>query len=185
MNLPLPPEFKQIPGYRFNPTDTELVEDYLKRKVLCCPRPLDMIPILDDVYSYSPFQLLLNNSGVMDGDTWIFFSQRKTGINIAKEGYYQVCTEREVKSINEVIGFVQTSIFYCGEPPNGYITDWILEEFRLNPNAVYGRETNHITQKRIQNIVVCKIFRDLQSSDTECDSPLSDIECDLPLSDTE
>ncbi|KAJ8775143.1 hypothetical protein K2173_020147 [Erythroxylum novogranatense] len=48
-----------------------------------------MIPTLDDVYSYSPFQLLLDNFGVMDADTWILFSQRKTGINIAQEGYYQ------------------------------------------------------------------------------------------------
>ncbi|KAK4413591.1 NAC domain-containing protein 83 [Sesamum alatum] len=35
------------PGFRFHPTDEELVVQYLKRKVLSCPLPASIIPEVD------------------------------------------------------------------------------------------------------------------------------------------
>jgi hypothetical protein len=35
------------PGFRFHPTDEELVVQYLKRKVFACPLPASIIPEVD------------------------------------------------------------------------------------------------------------------------------------------
>ena len=35
------------PGFRFHPTDEELVVQYLKRKALSCPLPASIIPEFD------------------------------------------------------------------------------------------------------------------------------------------
>lgn len=35
------------PGFRFHPTDEELVVQYLKRKAFCCPLPASIIPEVD------------------------------------------------------------------------------------------------------------------------------------------
>lgn len=35
------------PGFRFHPTDEELVVQYLKRKIFACPLPASIIPEVD------------------------------------------------------------------------------------------------------------------------------------------
>ena len=44
------------PGFRFHPTDEELVVQYLKRKVLSCPLPASIIPEVD-VCKFDPWDL--------------------------------------------------------------------------------------------------------------------------------
>lgn len=44
------------PGFRFHPTDEELVVQYLKRKVLCCPLPAAVIPEIN-LSKYDPWDL--------------------------------------------------------------------------------------------------------------------------------
>lgn len=44
------------PGFRFHPTDEELVVQYLKRKVFSCPLPASIIPEVD-VCKYDPWDL--------------------------------------------------------------------------------------------------------------------------------
>ena len=39
-------ELRLPPGFRFHPTDEELVLQYLKRKVFSCPLPASIIPEL-------------------------------------------------------------------------------------------------------------------------------------------
>lgn len=40
-------ELRLPPGFRFHPTDEELVVQYLKRKVFSCPLPASFIPEVD------------------------------------------------------------------------------------------------------------------------------------------
>lgn len=49
-------ETKLIPGFRFHPTDVELVLYYLKRKVLGQGFPFDVIAEID-IYKYAPWDL--------------------------------------------------------------------------------------------------------------------------------
>lgn len=47
---------KLIPGFRFHPTEFELVKYYLKRKIMGKKFPIQVIAELD-VYKYSPWDL--------------------------------------------------------------------------------------------------------------------------------
>ena len=44
------------PGFRFHPTDEELVVQYLKRKALSCPLPAAVIPEID-LGKFDPWDL--------------------------------------------------------------------------------------------------------------------------------
>lgn len=46
----------KLPGFRFRPTDVELIEYYLKRKVKGKKFPSDIIAELD-LYKYAPWDL--------------------------------------------------------------------------------------------------------------------------------
>ncbi|XWS30262.1 hypothetical protein CRYUN_Cryun24cG0101300 [Craigia yunnanensis] len=45
-----------LPGFRFHPTDEELVGFYLKRKIQQRPLPIDLIKQVD-IYKYEPWDL--------------------------------------------------------------------------------------------------------------------------------
>ena len=45
-----------LPGFRFHPTDEELVGFYLKRKVQQRPLPIELIKQVD-IYKYDPWDL--------------------------------------------------------------------------------------------------------------------------------
>ncbi|KAJ1269356.1 hypothetical protein BS78_07G205600 [Paspalum vaginatum] len=45
------------PGFRFRPTDEELVVQYLRRKALGAPLPAAVIPVLRDLYSLDPWDI--------------------------------------------------------------------------------------------------------------------------------
>ena len=45
-----------LPGFRFHPTDEELVGFYLKRKIQQRPLPIEMIKQVD-IYKYEPWDL--------------------------------------------------------------------------------------------------------------------------------
>lgn len=44
------------PGYRFHPTDEELVVHYLKRKIASAPLPVSIITEID-LYKFDPWEL--------------------------------------------------------------------------------------------------------------------------------
>jgi hypothetical protein len=49
-------ELRQLPpGFRFRPTDEELVVQYLRRKALGAPLPAAVIPVVRDLYSLDPW----------------------------------------------------------------------------------------------------------------------------------
>lgn len=56
-------ELRLPPGFRFHPTDEELVLQYLKRKVFACPLPASIIPEVE-VCKADPWDL----------PGWCFFS---------------------------------------------------------------------------------------------------------------
>lgn len=49
------------PGFRFHPTDEELVVQYLKRKAFSCPLPAAVIPEIN-LYDFDPWDLPGNNN---------------------------------------------------------------------------------------------------------------------------
>ncbi|KAK4785286.1 hypothetical protein SAY86_001975 [Trapa natans] len=129
------------PGFRFHPTDEELVVQYLKRKVNACPLPASIIPEVD-VCKSDPWDL----PGDMDQERYFFStreakypngnrSNRATG-----SGYWkatgidrQIVVPRGggIPGQTQLVGMKKTLVFYRGKPPHGAKTDWIMHEYRL------------------------------------------------------
>lgn len=52
-------ELRQLPpGFRFRPTDEELVVQYLRRKAIGVPLPAAVIPVFRDLYSRDPWDVV-------------------------------------------------------------------------------------------------------------------------------
>ncbi|XP_061355096.1 NAC domain-containing protein 82-like isoform X2 [Gastrolobium bilobum] len=150
-----------IPGFRFHPTDVELVMYFLKRKILGKKFPVDVIAELD-IYKYAPWDLP-DKSLLRNGDLeWYFFCPRgrkySTGgrMNRATEDGYWKTTgkDRSIEHENQVVAMIKTLVFHRGRPPKGDRTDWVMHEFRL--------EDKDLTDKGIpqqDSYVICKVFQ--------------------------
>ncbi|KAJ0266045.1 NAC domain-containing protein 82 [Hirschfeldia incana] len=148
------------PGFRFHPTDVELVRYYLKRKVLGKKLLVDAIAELD-IYKFEPSDLP-DKSFIKSGDLkWHFFCPREkkyaTGVraNRATEcGYWKTTgKERSVLCNGEVVGKIKTLVYHIGKSPRGERTDWVMHEYRL--------EDSELTQKNIpqDTYVLCVLFK--------------------------
>ncbi|XP_058764956.1 NAC domain-containing protein 82-like isoform X2 [Vicia villosa] len=153
-------ETKLIPGFRFHPTDVELVMYFLKRKITGRKFPFDVIAELD-IYKYAPWDLP-DKSLLKSGDLkWYFFSpvgkKYCTGgrMNRATEiGYWKTTgKDRAVEHGNQVVGMIRTLVFHIGKAPKGDRTDWVMHEFRL--------EDKDLADKGIaqNSYVICRVFQ--------------------------
>ncbi|KAM5562218.1 NAC domain-containing protein 82 [Rosa sericea] len=131
------------PGFRFSPTDVELVKYYLKRKVMGKRLHVKVIAEVD-IYKYAPWDLPDKSCWRFGDLKWYFFSpiEKKyaTGarVNRATEaGYWKMSgKDRSVNYNGEVVGWIKTLVFYTGRPPRGDRTDWVLHEYRLEDKGV-------------------------------------------------
>ncbi|KAG0490245.1 hypothetical protein HPP92_007108 [Vanilla planifolia] len=127
------------PGFRFHPTDEELVGYYLKRKVASQKIDLDVIRDID-LYRIEPWDLQERcRIGYEEQTEWYFFSHKDkkyptgTRTNRATVAGFWKATGRDkaVHDKNGLIGMRKTLVFYKGRAPNGQKTDWIMHEYRL------------------------------------------------------
>ncbi|OMO99409.1 No apical meristem (NAM) protein [Corchorus olitorius] len=122
-------------GFRFHPTDEELLVHYLKRKALCLPLPASVIPELD-VFKAEPWSL----PGDLK-DKRYFFSYRygnESNNNkckiVAGSGYWKpIGKEKPVMAAgsNQVVGMKRTLIFCQRNRSNETNSRWHLHQFRL------------------------------------------------------
>nr|GEX29981.1 NAC domain-containing protein 83-like [Tanacetum cinerariifolium] len=142
------------PGFRFHPTDEELVVQYLKRKVHSFPLPASIIPEAD-VCKSDPWEL----PGDCEQERF-FFSTKEVKYpngnrsNRATQSGYWKATGLDKQIVtsynNQVVGMKKTLVFYRGKPPNGSRTDWIMHEYRL--------ATPQNPPQGMENWVICRIF---------------------------
>ncbi|KAK7282335.1 hypothetical protein RIF29_11017 [Crotalaria pallida] len=151
---------KLIPGFRFHPTDVELVKYFLKRKVLGKKFPFDVIAEIE-IYKYAPWDLP-DKALLKNGDLeWFFFCSRGkkyasgARMNRATEvGYWKMTgKDRTIEHRNEVVGMIKTLIFHTGRAPKGDRTDWVMHEYRL--------EDKELADKGVpqESYVICKVFQ--------------------------
>ncbi|XP_010249131.1 PREDICTED: NAC domain-containing protein 83-like [Nelumbo nucifera] len=156
------------PGFRFHPTDEELVLQYLKRKVFSCPLPASIIPEVD-IYKHDPWDL----PGDLENEKYFFCtrqakypngnrSKRATG-----SGYWKATgLDKQIVASrsNQVVGMKKTLVFYTGKPPRGSRTDWIMHEYRLvgaGTTACIFPQRKNSTQNSMmpmEDWVLCRIF---------------------------
>jgi len=130
------------PGFRFHPTDEELVLQYLRRKVLARPLPAAVIPVLRTAALPDPWDL----PGASEGEASYFFSQRQApasgGIGRrrrAASGYWKaagkekpVFVQLQGPSGNAkrlLVGVKTALAFHRGKDKAR--TDWVMHEYRL------------------------------------------------------
>ncbi|XP_039121471.1 NAC domain-containing protein 37-like isoform X2 [Dioscorea cayenensis subsp. rotundata] len=147
------------PGFRFHPTDEELVGYYLKKKVASQKIDLDVIKDID-LYRIEPWDLQERcGIGYEEQSEWYFFSHKDkkyptgTRTNRATMAGFWKATGRDkaVHEKNRLIGMRKTLVFYKGRAPNGQKTDWIMHEYRL--------ETDENGPPQEEGWVVCRAFK--------------------------
>ncbi|XP_077212179.1 NAC domain-containing protein 83-like [Tasmannia lanceolata] len=171
------------PGFRFHPTDEELVVQYLKRKVYSCPLPSSIIPEFD-VCKNDPWDL----PGDSERERY-FFSVREAKYrngnrsNRATGSGYWKATGLDKPIVasrgNQVVGMKKVLVFYTGKPPKGARTDWIMHEYRLDDEGsracIFPQRKNSTQNSLLQmeDWVLCRIFLKKRSTknDVEITQP--------------
>ncbi|MBA0678487.1 hypothetical protein Goari_019829, partial [Gossypium aridum] len=128
------------PGFRFHPTEEELVDYYLRKKISLRRIDLDVIKDVD-LYKIEPWDLQAEicRIGREEQNEWYFFSHKDkkypTGsrTNRATAAGFWKATGRDkaIYSKHDLIGMRKTLVFYKGRAPNGQKSDWIMHEYRL------------------------------------------------------
>ncbi|XP_019194781.1 PREDICTED: NAC domain-containing protein 17-like isoform X3 [Ipomoea nil] len=132
------PDQRLPPGFRFHPTDEELLLYFLKRRI-CRRRILTDVIGETDVYKWDPDDLP-ELSKLKTGDRqWFFFSPmdrkypngRRTN-RATKHGYWKTTgKDRTVTCNSRDVGVKKTLVFYKGRAPTGERTDWVMHEYTL------------------------------------------------------
>ncbi|KAI3696899.1 hypothetical protein L6452_29505 [Arctium lappa] len=148
------------PGFRFHPTDEEIVTHYLTPKVL--NRTFTTTAIGEaDLNKSEPWDL--PKIAKMGEKEWFFFCQRDrkypTGMrtNRATESGYWKATgkDREIfRAVGKLVGMKKTLVFYKGRAPRGEKTNWVMHEFRLEGKFSYY----NMPKPSQDEWVVCRVF---------------------------
>ncbi|KAK8965104.1 NAC domain-containing protein 78 [Platanthera guangdongensis] len=144
------------PGFRFHPTDEELVAYYLRRKINGRPIELEVIPEVD-LYKCEPWELPEKSFLPSKDLEWYFFSPRDrkypngSRTNRATQAGYWKATgkDRKVSSQKREVGMKKTLVYYRGRAPHGSRTDWVMHEYRLDEReceAASGLQVNFQSQ---------------------------------------
>ncbi|XP_074584509.1 NAC domain-containing protein 72-like [Curcuma longa] len=146
------------PGFRFHPTDEELITYYLIRKVTEFGFITRAIADVD-LNKSEPWDL--PGKASMGVKEWYFFSikDRKypTGFRTNRAttaGYWKTTgKDKEIyQNGGSLVGMKKTLVFYKGRAPKGEKTSWVMHEYRLQTNSPLYRPTK-------EEWVVCRVFK--------------------------
>ncbi|BAU01275.1 NAC domain-containing protein [Vigna angularis] len=151
--------FDLPPGFRFHPTDEELITHYLSQKVLdnCfCSRAIGEA----DLNKCEPWDLPC--MAKMGEKEWYFFSVRDrkypTGQRTNRAtgaGYWKATgKDKEIYKAKKLIGMKKTLVFYKGRAPSGEKTNWVMHEYRLEDD--HSMHNPH--KKAMNDWAICRIF---------------------------
>ncbi|OEL14884.1 NAC domain-containing protein 100 [Dichanthelium oligosanthes] len=146
-------DLKLPPGFRFYPSDEEIITFYLMPKVH--QRNFTCAAIGEaDLNRTEPWELPgMENMG--EKEWYCFFKKDRkyptgTRTNRATEGGYWKATGKDKEIYRAVAGLVvprligmkKTLVFYKGRAPRGEKTDWVMHEFRLENNDKFPCPTS-------------------------------------------
>ncbi|KAF5183138.1 Nac domain [Thalictrum thalictroides] len=155
-NIQLPP------GFRFHPSDEELIVFYLRNKATSRPIPASIVAEVD-LYKYNPWELPKKAS--FGDEEWYFFSPRDRKYpngarpnRAAASGYWKATgTDKPILTSkgSQSIGVKKALVFYKGRPPKGIKTNWIMHEYRLLDNMMKPSKAR--SSMRLDDWVLCRV----------------------------
>ncbi|XP_040990016.1 protein CUP-SHAPED COTYLEDON 2-like [Juglans microcarpa x Juglans regia] len=150
------------PGFRFHPTDEELITYYLLKKVLDSNFTGRAIAEVD-LNKCEPWEL--PEKAKIGEKEWYFFSLRDrkypTGLrtNRATEAGYWKATgkDREIYSTKtgSLVGMKKTLVFYRGRAPKGEKSNWVMHEYRLEGKFAY----HYLSRSSKDEWVISRVFQ--------------------------
>nr|DAD48476.1 TPA_asm: hypothetical protein HUJ06_018413 [Nelumbo nucifera] len=155
------------PGFRFYPTEEELITFYLGSKLEGKRDDLDcVIPVLD-IYELDPWQLP-QLSGVLchgDPEQWFFFTPRQEREarggrpnRTTNSGYWKATgSPGYVYSSNSrIVGLKKTMVFYKGKAPTGRKTKWKMNEYKaIQAEATSSNSATPVLRKEFS---LCRVY---------------------------
>ncbi|KAK7319644.1 hypothetical protein RJT34_04367 [Clitoria ternatea] len=188
------------PGFRFHPTDEELVVHYLKRRAASSPLPVAIIAEVD-LYKFDPWEL--PSKATFGEQEWYFFSPRDRKYpngarpnRAATSGYWKATgTGKPILTSNEhqKVGVKKALVFYGGKPPKGVKTNWIMHEYRLvdghsfsssskpHPLTADPPNCNKKNSLRLDDWVLCRIYKKSINNNTLPRPPLMEHDEELSM----
>ncbi|KAL5581423.1 hypothetical protein UlMin_013865 [Ulmus minor] len=147
-------------GYRFHPTDEELVVHYLRKKVYAFPLPALVIPEAD-VFQSDPWCL----PGDVREKRYFFYNEKRDGNEkrskrAAGSGYWKPIGKDKLivtSELNQAVGVRKTLVFSDGKRPKGSKTRWFMHAYHLLGSGT----TQMIYQTKMEEYcwVVCGVFQ--------------------------
>ncbi|KAI4319693.1 hypothetical protein MLD38_033264 [Melastoma candidum] len=149
------------PGFRFHPTDEEIISHYLAKKVIdpcfsCCAIGEA------DLNKCEPWDL--PERAKMGEKEWYFFCRKDrkypTGMRTNRatgSGYWKATgKDKEIfrGKKNCLVGMKKTLVFYMGRAPKGEKSNWVMHEYRLEGKLAYY----HLSKPSKDEWVVCRVF---------------------------
>ncbi|XP_058779891.1 NAC domain-containing protein 72-like [Vicia villosa] len=146
------------PGFRFYPTDEELLVQYLCRKVAGHHFSLQIIAEID-LYKFDPW--VLPSKAIFGEKEWYFFSPRDRKYpngtrpnRVAGSGYWKATgTDKIITNEGRKVGIKKALVFYIGKAPKGTKTNWIMHEYRLLDSSRNNGGT------KLDDWVLCRIYK--------------------------
>ncbi|CAH9120972.1 unnamed protein product [Cuscuta epithymum] len=150
------------PGFRFHPTDEELITHYLSYKVL--DSSFSAIAIAEvDMNKVEPWDLPWEAR--IGEKEWYFFCVRDkkypTGMRTNRAttaGYWKATgKDKEIFRGKCLVGMKKTLVFYMGRAPKGLKTNWVSHEYRLEGEfSVHNLNKVAATKN---DWVICRVFQ--------------------------
>ncbi|KAG2330958.1 hypothetical protein Bca52824_002138 [Brassica carinata] len=150
---------KNLVGYRFSPTGEELINHYLKNKVLDKPWLVNEAINEINICAYDP-KFLPSLSKLESKDlVWYFFNPREYHVSEKKKGTKRTTpsgfwkatgVDRKIKDKRghgDEIGIKKTLVYHEGKAANGVKTPWVIHEYHITSMPPTQR-----------NYVICKVM---------------------------
>ncbi|KAL5095880.1 hypothetical protein RYX36_000207 [Vicia faba] len=148
-------------GFRFHPTDVELINQYLVKKV--DDNSFSAIAIAEvDMNKCEPWDL--PELAKMGDTEWYYFcvrdkkylSGQRTN-RATNAGYWKATgRDKEIYDKNVLIGMKKTLVFYQGRVPSGVKTSWIMQEYRLEGSTL---SKDILLKRGMVEWVISKIYK--------------------------
>ncbi|XP_058204864.1 NAC domain-containing protein 96-like [Rhododendron vialii] len=158
------------PGYRFYPTEEELVSFYLEKKIQG-RRQEDLNQVIPELYIYefNPWDLpeKAGERCLKDPEQWFFFVPRQEkevrggrSNRLTTTGFWKATGSPGYvySSDNRIIGAKRTMVFYKGRAPTGTKTEWKMNEYRAVDGESASPSSLSATPKLREEFSLCRVY---------------------------